>query len=252
MFIIKPTSGATILHTGDFRASPDMESYPEFWQLDFRVDTLYLDTSYCRPEYDFPNQDDVIQRTVELVHEFLTKKPNTLVLVGAYLVGKERVFKAILESLDCKLWGDQRRVDTWRCLEDGEILSRLVGDRRRAQVQVINNSFISYPKLGLEMDKIKDCPWDHVLGVKPTGWSHSRGESAEASLLGLGIQTRGNVSLLEVPYSEHSSFGEMKRFVKFLGIRDPKNIIDTVSGGRCKNIFKQWVEETNRNAKSAK
>ena len=155
MFIIKPTSGATILHTGDFRASPDMESYPEFWQLDFRVDTLYLDTSYCRPEYDFPNQDDVIQRTVELVQEFLTKKPNTLVLVGAYLVGKERVFKAILESLDCKLWGDQRRVDTWRCLEDGEILSRLVGDRRRAQVQVINNSFISYPKLGLEMAPLR-------------------------------------------------------------------------------------------------
>ena len=71
MFIIKLTSGATVLHTGDFRASPDMESYPEFWQLDFRVDTLYLDTSYCRPEYDFPNQDDVIQRTVVTAHHGL-------------------------------------------------------------------------------------------------------------------------------------------------------------------------------------
>ena len=60
-----------ILYTGDFRASPDMESYPEFWQLDFRVDTLYLDTSYCRPEYDFPNQDDVIQRTVVTAHHGL-------------------------------------------------------------------------------------------------------------------------------------------------------------------------------------
>ncbi len=51
-----------------------MESYPEFWQLDFRVDRLYLDTIYCRPEYDFPSQADVIQRTVELVQEFIIKK----------------------------------------------------------------------------------------------------------------------------------------------------------------------------------
>ena len=246
MFIIKLTSGTTVLHTGDFRASPDMESYPEFWQLDFRVDTLYLDTTYCRPEYDFPSQADVIQKTVELVKEFINKKPKTLVFVGAYDVGKERIFKAILEALDCKLWGDQRRVDTWRCLEDGEILSRLVSDRRRAQVQVINNKFISFPKLGLEYDKIRaGSPWSHVLGVKPTGWSHGRGESAEASLVNIEVVTRGEVSLLEVPYSEHSSFGEMKRFVKFLGIRDHKKIIDTVSGGRCKDTFKQWVNELN-------
>ena len=246
MFIIKLTSGTTILHTGDFRASPDMESYPEFWQLDFRVDRLYLDTTYCRPEYDFPSQADVIQRTVELVQEFIAKKPKTLVCVGAYAVGKERIFKAILEALDCKLWGEQSRVDTWRCLEDGEILSRLVSDRSRAQVQVINNKFISYPKLGLEYDKVRaGSGWDHVLGVKPTGWSHGRGESAESSLVSLEVVTRGEVSLLEVPYSEHSSFGEMKRFVKFIGIRDPKKIIDTVSGGRCKDIFKKWVDELN-------
>ena len=156
-----------------------MESYPEFWQLDFRVDRLYLDTTYCRPEYDFPSQADVIQRTVEIVQEFITKNPKALVFVGAYDVGKERIFKAFLEALDCKLWGDQRRVDTWRCLEDGQILSRLVGDRRRAQVQVINNKFISYPKLGLEYDKIRaGSPWNHVLGVKPTG-KYSPGTEAK-------------------------------------------------------------------------
>ena len=111
---------------------------------------------------------------------------------------------------------------------------------------MINNKLISYPKLGLEYDKVRTRgSWDHVLGVKPTGWSHGRGESAEASLVSLKVVTRGEVSLLEVPYSEHSSYGEMKRFVKFLGIRDPKKIIDTVSGGRCKDIFKKWVAELN-------
>ena len=35
--------GQIVLHTGDFRADPTMESYPEL--LSYRVQTLYLDTT---------------------------------------------------------------------------------------------------------------------------------------------------------------------------------------------------------------
>ena len=71
---------------------------------------------------------------------------------------------------------------------------------------------------------------------------------AESSLLSVDIITKGQVSLLEVPYSEHSSFGELERFVKFLGLESEKNIIDTVSrnsGQRqiVKEICKGWIEE---------
>ena len=177
MFLIQLTSGQTFLHTGDFRASPDLESLPEFWQSSFSLDRLYLDTTYCRPEYDFPLQADVIEKTVELVNTFLAERPGTVLMVGGYDVGKERVFKALASSLDCKVWGDSKRVSTWRCLEDGEILSRLVEDRARAQVQVIANRLVTWAKLGLEFDKVKITGrWNHVLGVKPTGWTHSRGE----------------------------------------------------------------------------
>ena len=58
--------------------------------------------------------------------------------------------------------------------------------------------------------------WSHVLGMKPTGWAHSMGEGKEASLANIRIVTRGHVSLLEVLYSEHSSYSELKRFVQFL------------------------------------
>ena len=70
----------------------------------------------------------------------------------------------------------------------------------------------------------------------------------EVSLLSVDIVTRGQVSLLEVPYSEHSSFGELERFVKFLGLQSEKNIIDTVSrnsGQRqmVREICRGWINE---------
>ena len=246
MFLIKH-SGQTLLHTGDFRASPEMESSPEFWQWDFRLSRLYLDTTYCRPQYDFPALSDVMDKTVRLVKSFLASKPNTVIIVGAYDVGKEKLVKAVLESLDCKVWTDERRVSTWRCLEDGQLLARLVGDRARAQVLVLPNSLLTWPRLGLELERLTGS-WSHVLGVRPTGWSHSRGVSPDSSLVGVAVQTRGDVSLLEVPYSEHSSYTELQRFVKFLGLKSPDDIIDIVHKSKrqrmiTKEIFSKWIRE---------
>lgn len=41
--------GQTVLHTGDFRADPSMETYPEL--LGCRVQTLYLDTTSVLPYF---------------------------------------------------------------------------------------------------------------------------------------------------------------------------------------------------------
>ena len=70
-------------------------------------------TTYCKPEYDFPSQVDVIERTVELVKEFVSNNPATVVIVGAYnVICKESIFMAIADGLDSKL--------------DGEVLRRLL------------------------------------------------------------------------------------------------------------------------------
>ena len=243
MFVIRLSSGVTLLHVGDCRACHRMEEEPVFWNT--RIDKIYLDTTYCKPEYDFPSQEDVIMRTVDMVVEFVTEKPDTLVMVGAYTVGKERIFKAIAAGLEAKVWGDRKRRRTWTCLEDKEILDRVVDDRKKAQVQVLMNQLVCWPKLGSEMDKVGGR-WSHVLGVKPTGWAHSRGQGQEDSLASIRIITRGHVSLLEVPYSEHSSYSELKRLVQFLRIGSEKDIIPTVNVKYKKEMavmFKEWIEE---------
>ena len=46
MFVIRLTSGVTLLHVGDCRACHSMEEEPVFSNT--RIDKLYLDTTYCR------------------------------------------------------------------------------------------------------------------------------------------------------------------------------------------------------------
>ena len=49
------------------RAVPAMEEYPALWNVS--VDTVYLDTTYCKEQHDFPSQSDVIEKTKELVRD---------------------------------------------------------------------------------------------------------------------------------------------------------------------------------------
>ena len=93
-------------------------------------------TAFFRPEYDFPGQDEVISRTVELVKEYIRSRPRTVVMVGAYLIGKERVMTALASELGCRVWGEPDRVQTWHCLGDHNILDRVTSNRGDARLQV--------------------------------------------------------------------------------------------------------------------
>ena len=48
----------------------------------------------------------------------------------------------------------------------------------------------------------------HVLGFRPTGWTHSQKMPA---LSFIRPKTRGVITVYGIPYSEHSSFNELKR-----------------------------------------
>ena len=107
MFLFKIISTQEIiLHCGDFRACPAMEEYPSLWNN--RVDKVFLDTTYCRPEYDFPSQGDAVSTSIELIHNHLQIHPNTLVVCGTYTVGKNpyvsaKTFRAHSKNLLIKL-----------------------------------------------------------------------------------------------------------------------------------------------------
>ena len=63
------------------------------------------------------------------------------------------------------------------------------------------------PRPGSETHRVESLQGREVTGNTSINLVNKNICRAETSLLNVGIVTRGEVSLLEVPYSEHSSYG---------------------------------------------
>jgi len=104
LWLITTPAGKTHLHVGDFRWHPKMKWLPSLRRFAAgasstqRLDTLYLDTTYCDAKYTFPPQAAVVRAVVReccrLAHD-----PHVLFLFGSYTIGKERLFMAVAEAL---------------------------------------------------------------------------------------------------------------------------------------------------------
>ncbi|CAM9656843.1 unnamed protein product [Ectocarpus sp. 6 AP-2014] len=132
MFVIRDPrpGGRTTLHTGDFRAAESVCRNPVVKSLNGRLDSLYLDTTYCGPRHTFPDQSEVLAQATQLVRMELQRDPNTLFLVGTYSIGKEKVLEA-----------DTNSPATLR-----EVLAKA---------------------------RAGGAPFTSVVGVRPTGWTHT-------------------------------------------------------------------------------
>ncbi|KAK2820420.1 hypothetical protein Q5P01_023379 [Channa striata] len=233
--------GQTVLHTGDFRADPSMETYPEL--LSCRVQTLYLDTTYCSPEYTFPRQEEVINFAASTAFELVTLNPRTLVVCGSYSVGKEKVFLALAEVLGSKVCLSRDKHNTMCCLESEQVRQRITMDWKAAQVHVLPMMQLTFKKLQDHLTRFSR-QYDQLVAFKPTGWTFSQQvESVEA----IQPEISGNISIYGIPYSEHSSFLELKRFVQWL---QPLKIIPTVNNGSwtsrkaMEKCFSEWLKES--------
>ncbi|CAL4066219.1 unnamed protein product, partial [Meganyctiphanes norvegica] len=241
MILFKLCTGTTILHVGDFRAHSKMESYPALWNC--TIDALYLDTTYCNPVYDFPLQEDILEKCVALSKEHVKENNRTLIVVGSYTIGKERVFKAIAEALDCRIWANTEKIRTIKCVGDKEILSRVTDNKHQARVHVVAMRDLQIRKLK-EYILTLEPRYNSVLAIKPTGWEYTDGVAD--SIDNLQPKICGNVKIYGIPYSEHSSYNELRRFVQFT---EPKKIIPTVNVGNPEqrkmmdNCFIQWKAE---------
>eukprot|EP01137_Pigoraptor_chileana_P011125 Opistho-2@61522 len=135
MFLFRLRDGRSYFHTGDFRADSSMVSHTALAGL--RLTGVFLDTTYCDPRYAFPPQAECVQFAADTARAAVIRNNRTLVVVGTYVIGKERVFKAIADALGSKIYVDERKYRTLACLEWPELTRMLTRDENATRLHVV-------------------------------------------------------------------------------------------------------------------
>ncbi|KAK4471418.1 hypothetical protein MN116_004847 [Schistosoma mekongi] len=277
MFIFHVLSSQkTYLHTGDFRYTPEMLAHPSSLTNYLsensakhlsRIHSVFLDTTYCSSQYDFPTQMDVIHGAVEVTRNYLMKDPTILVICGMYSIGKERFVHGLASELNLKVWlpSNQSRLiklaAQGNCKVCKELLQYVVDNPHEAQLHVLPMQQLNLSGIVQHQNKMSNrLPTNlfhnsfnlsrlrHILGWRPTGWSHRQSNNkSQISVMPLphGIvleQKKDNVHIYGAPYSEHSSFLELKEFITRLR---PAQVQPTVFGKSItvtKNTVNRWLE----------
>lgn len=240
MFLFCLRNNQRILHTGDFRAHVKMLDNPDLSRRN--ISDLYLDTTYLDPTYTFPSQEDILRFVVSLAKDNVASNPKTLIICGSYTIGKERLFIAIAEKLNCKVWAAKDKQRIFGCIENQSLERSLTHNPTSARIHVLSMQQINFEALQEHLNKFRDT-FSNILAIKPTGWEYRAGSSV-STLGNIRPRTSGAISIYGIPYSEHSSFEELKMFVQFLR---PKKIIPTVSVGNPKKrndmqgILNSWL-----------
>lgn len=220
--------GRIVLHTGDFRYTPSMASSPPLATAlagGRRLSLLYLDNTYLEPRHTFPTQQAVIDRVVEECR-VLAQCRKTLVLFGAYSIGKERVFVAAAEACNQRLHVSRERLETLSCLNfPPEVVARFTSDPTAARWAVVPMNHLRFDRMRERLRESRGR-FTSCVAFKPTGWTAGRMGKAGSNLL--KVSRSGALTINEVAYSEHSSFEELRGCVRDLR---PEKTIFTVGGG---------------------
>jgi DNA cross-link repair 1A protein len=229
MFLFKVPPGAQperhgarcILHTGDFRWDGELHGrHPALAEAN--IHTLMLDTTYCAPKWVFPPQAQAVAAIAELLGAEAAAQPHTLFVCTSYHIGKERAYLGAAHALGWRVWVPpaKRRVlnllglpSTWMAL--------LTDAPEAARIHVLPGGGEALHEQALA-DRIAGTAWGRVVVVRPTGWAYRRPGAAP------DVREAGVVTTVGVPYSEHSSFEELKACVRALR---PKHVVPTVNAG---------------------
>ena len=236
------------------------------------VDTLFLDTTYldercaprrCRPvraicmllrprspvalthahRYAFAPQHVVLAQAADAAAAALAAAPRCLLCVGMYAIGKERVVLAIARRLRCRVFVDGGRAALISCFEGAEaeeLQGRLTRAPEETPLHVLPIGALNERGLRAHLAE-QNGRFDRALGFKPTGWTHG-----QAAPRAGGAPAAGRVRVLGIPYSEHSSFDELRDFVRMLR---PRRVVPTVNvGDRARRqymegLLRRWATE---------
>eukprot|EP01125_Pyxidicula_operculata_P006402 TRINITY_DN2222_c0_g1_i10.p1 TRINITY_DN2222_c0_g1~~TRINITY_DN2222_c0_g1_i10.p1 ORF type:complete len:618 (-),score=115.62 TRINITY_DN2222_c0_g1_i10:2242-4095(-) len=203
-----------VLHTGDFRFNATLSDHKFLMSLNYQH--VFLDTTYCDSWYTFPTQQQVIDKCIEIIKPEISR-PDTIIVVGSYTIGKERLFIAAGLHYDVKIYVHNEKFKIIQnCDYPPNIMNLFTKDITKAKIHVTEMGKLRYATLSSYVKKI-GWPVSRVVAIKPTGWTYNGSKGSNRSNNNQFQYRRnadGSVEVWGLPYSEHSSFSELKEFVK--------------------------------------
>ncbi|XP_029429530.1 5' exonuclease Apollo-like [Rhinatrema bivittatum] len=207
MFLFEGYFG-TILYTGDFRYTPDMLRWSPLKNRK-KIDVLYLDNTNCNPNRLLPSRQEATRQIKELIR----RHPEHDIVVGLYSLGKETLLRDLAVEFRTWVVVSPQRLQLINLLQLEDVFTTEEGAGR---IRAVDQSEIRYFSL---------TQWNRIhptIAVFPTG--------RDVKVWHKNAHV--------VPYSDHSSFQELREFVAAL---KPCSIVPVVKSNACEAHFKQYL-----------
>lgn len=202
MFLFEGYFGR-ILYTGDFRFKEEMLTTPPFISITEKpIDVLYMDNTYCSPKCHFPVREVARQEVIAA----LEQHPKERIVIGLRNLGKEDLLTAIASHFNVTIKVSEERYKTLELLGVHEHFSTSDTNSRIEVVQMVD---ITRQNMDIWN---KEKP---TIAILPTAIFTALGD----------FPFHGQRDMIVVPYSDHSSYVELHRFVAAI---KPKSIIPIV------------------------
>ncbi|GIL67665.1 hypothetical protein Vafri_21002, partial [Volvox africanus] len=153
-----------------------------------------------------------------------------LYLVSTYVIGKERILLAIRQRCGVRVYVPESKIAVLHLLglPDKQLSDTFTTDPRVTPVHVVSwgtlgetwpffrPNFVNMQRIAEEMGA------PAVVGFCPSGWLYEKKRDA------FPVRIGGSLSVHLVPYSDHSSYTELREYVRWLR---PQQVIPTVGVG---------------------
>ena len=240
LFFCRP-DGERVLHTGDCRATPSLVAGVAALVAEKgSLTALHLDTTYCHPRHAFPPAADAIEAAVAAAQAALAT-PGGCVAIQCYSCGKEPLLAALATLSPVGV--SPRRATTLTlaapAVRGGLDLSRFVSSDDAASYRATRIRVTKWgafaatwpffqPDFKAADEHLRSAGGDTLTALVPTGFA-----AAAAAARSGADRSRGDVRVVAVPYSEHSSFAELRALV---GAARPARLVPTVGGGTAREV----------------
>ena len=217
MFLFEGAFGR-VLHTGDFRYSPEMLASLKSHLGTEPLDLAFVDNTYALTDREILTERSTVSEMLDIVKSSMRNNVKTRVYVGLHKIGKENIMVELAKSLGTRIRVGYRRWTRLKAMmgENSDVLLRhfvheTEEEKEDLIVEIVHTKGLTLNFLTEQRKKHNDC---NTIGILPSGLCYVEGKLSTCMK-----DDSGDVELYNVHYSSHSSKSELETFVSELNVK---------------------------------